>query len=67
GTGAEAFASLDRGDREAALDALLDELGKADEGTREDLRRTIIGILSEADPADPTARHYRKRLATALF
>jgi putative thioredoxin len=67
GVGSEAFASLDRGDRDAALDGLLDEIDGADEGTREQLRRTIVGILSEADPADPIARKYRKRLAAALY
>jgi putative thioredoxin len=67
GIGEEAFASLDRGHREAALDALLKEIEGADEETREYLRRTIVGILSEADPADPMAREYRKRLAAALY
>ncbi|HKB51538.1 MAG TPA: thioredoxin [Solirubrobacterales bacterium] len=67
GVGAEAFATLDRGHREAALDALLAEIEEADEDTREDLRRVIVGILSEADPADPSAREYRKRLAAALY
>ncbi len=67
GIGTEAFATLDRGHREAALDALLGELGGADEDTREDLRRTVVGILSELDPGDPTAREYRKRLGAALY
>jgi putative thioredoxin len=67
GIGAEAFATLDRGHREAALDALLAEIEGADADTREDLRRAIVGILSEADPADPAAREYRKRLAAALY
>lgn len=67
GTGTEAFVALARGDREAALDALLEELGRANEDTREDLRRTIVGILSELDPGDPTAREFRKRLAAALY
>ncbi len=65
--GTEAFASLDRGHPEAALDALLEELRDADEDAREDLRRVIVGILSEADPADPIGPKYRKRLATALY
>jgi putative thioredoxin len=34
---------------------------------RELLRRAIVGILSEAAPDDPTARDYRRRLATALY
>jgi putative thioredoxin len=67
GVGTDAFATLDRGHREAALDALLDEIAGADEDTREDLRRAVVGILSEADPADPAAREYRKRLAAALY
>jgi putative thioredoxin len=67
GIGTDAFATLDRGHREAALDALLSEIEGADEDAREDLRRTIVGILSEADPADPTAREYRKRLAAVLY
>ncbi|HSS03674.1 MAG TPA: thioredoxin [Solirubrobacterales bacterium] len=67
GFGAEAFAALDRGDREAALDALLEQIREASDGSSEDLRRTIVGILNELDPADPTAREYRKRLAAALY
>ncbi len=65
--GAEAFATLDRGHREAALDALLEEISGAGEETREDLRRAIVGILSELDPADPLGPSYRKRLAATLY
>jgi putative thioredoxin len=67
GVATEAFAILDRGHREAALNALLEEIEAADEDTREDLRRAIVGVLSELDPADPIGREYRKRLATALY
>ena len=67
GVGEAAFAGLDRGHHEAALDALLGELPGADEETREDLRRAIVGILSELDPADPLGPRYRKRLAAALY
>jgi putative thioredoxin len=67
GVAPAAFEALESGDREAALDGLLDAIGEADEQTREDLRRAIIGILSEDDQADPTAREYRRRLATALY
>lgn len=66
GIGGDAFAALDRGDRDAALDALVAEVGDAEDGAREDLRRAIVGILSELDPGDPTAREYRRRLAAAL-
>jgi tetratricopeptide repeat protein len=45
----------------------LGEIEKAGEEDREQLRRAIVGILSEAEPADPLAREYRKRLAAALY
>jgi putative thioredoxin len=72
GIGTEAFAALDRGDRDAALEGLLDELaglgsnGNAPEDARDLLRRAIVGILSEGDPADPAAREYRRKLSAAL-
>ncbi|HEX6206343.1 MAG TPA: tetratricopeptide repeat protein [Solirubrobacterales bacterium] len=66
GVGTEAFEAVDRGERDAALDALLGELGGAEDSTREDLRRAIVGILSELDPADPQARDYRRKLSAAL-
>jgi putative thioredoxin len=77
GIGSDGFAALDRGDREAALDTLLEELqqiqgdnwsaaGLSAEDLRDLLRRAIIGILSEVDPADPAARDYRRRLSAAL-
>ncbi len=82
GVGAEAWSALDRADRTAALDALLAELSNGggnngaataesesalDPAERRDLlRRAIVGILNEGDQADPTAREYRRKLATAL-
>jgi thioredoxin-like negative regulator of GroEL len=74
GVGSAAWSSLDAGERTAALDALLDALSEngdaADEmdlGERRDLiRKAIIGILAELDPADPTARDYRRKLSAAL-
>jgi putative thioredoxin len=66
GIGSDAFAALDRGNREAALDALLEELTAAENAIRDDLRRAIVGILSDLDPGDPTARAYRRRLSAAL-
>jgi putative thioredoxin len=77
GIGSDGFDALDRGDREAALDALLEELqqiqgdnwsaaGLSAEDLRDLLRRAIVGILSEIDPSDPAARDYRRRLSTAL-
>jgi putative thioredoxin len=77
GIGSDGFAALDRGEREAALDALLEELqqtqgdnwsagGLSADDLRDLLRRAVVGILSEVDPADPVARTYRRRLAAAL-
>ena len=66
GIGTDAFAALDRGEREAALDRLLEILDGADDSTRDDLRRAVIGILSDLDPADPTGRAYRRKLSAAL-
>ena len=73
GLGAKAFEALDRGERDAAIDFLLVELGalgaangEAPEGAHELLRQAIVGILSEVDPADPGARDYRRKLAAAL-
>lgn len=65
GLATDAFAALDRGEREAALDFLLAALDGADESHREDLRRAIVGVLSE-DPAWPEAKGYRRRLSAAL-
>jgi putative thioredoxin len=66
GVGVDAFAALDRGEREGALDSLIEQLSSADDSTRDDLRRAIVGILSDLDPADPTARAYRRKLSAAL-
>jgi putative thioredoxin len=70
----DAWSSLDEGNRTAALDTLLDALSEngdaaddLDPSERRDLiRRAIIGVLSDLDPADPTARTYRRKLSAAL-
>ncbi len=69
-----AWKSLDAGEREPALDALLESLsgnGEAaddlDPGERRDLiRKAIVGVLADLDPADPLAREYRRKLSAAL-
>ncbi|HET9593909.1 MAG TPA: hypothetical protein VFP17_13445, partial [Solirubrobacterales bacterium] len=77
GIAADAFATLNRGERDAALESLIQTLaelprnGNASgdlepEEARDLLRRVVIGILSEADPADPRSRTYRRKLAAAL-
>ncbi|MCW3029277.1 MAG: thioredoxin [Solirubrobacterales bacterium] len=62
----EAFAALDRGDLEQALDQLLGAL-ESTNGDREDIRRVIVGALDALGADDPLAREARRRLATALY
>jgi putative thioredoxin len=63
---AQAFAVWDQGDRERALELLLDALPSAD-GARDDVRRVVVGILDELGVDDPLARQARRRLASALY
>jgi putative thioredoxin len=62
----KAFAALDAGDYQAALDALLEALPSAD-GARDDVRRVVVGILDELGVEHPLARESRRRLASALY
>jgi putative thioredoxin len=62
----EAFAALDAGDRERALDLLLRALPSAD-GSRDEIRRVVIGVLDELGVDHPLARESRRRLASALY
>jgi putative thioredoxin len=78
GIATDAFAALDRGERDEALESLIQTLselsrnGDAVSGdldateARDLLRRAVVGILDEADPADPASRAYRRKLAAAL-
>jgi len=67
GVGAEALEALGRGDRDAALEGLLEAMPEADADTREQLRQAVVGILTELPQGDPTAANYRRRLAAALY
>ena len=62
----EAFAALDAGDEERALDLLLEALPSAD-GSKDDIRRVVVGILDELGVEHPLARESRRRLANALY
>lgn len=61
-----AFAALDGGDHERALDLLIGALPSAD-GHKDDIRRVVIGILDELGVENPLARESRRRLASALY
>lgn len=62
----EAFVALDAGERERAVDLLIEALGSAD-GHKDDVRQAIVGILDEFGVEHPFARDARRRLAAALY
>ena len=61
-----AFAALDAGDRERALDVLIETITRA-RSSRDEIRRVVVGILDELGPDDPLATRSRTRLASALY
>jgi putative thioredoxin len=62
----EAFEALDRGEQERGLDLLLGALQTAD-GSRDEVRQVIVGVLDELGVDHPLARESRRRLAAALY
>ncbi|HWX74827.1 MAG TPA: tetratricopeptide repeat protein [Solirubrobacteraceae bacterium] len=60
-----AFAALDRGETERALEELLAGIGS--NGKREDIRRVIVGELDKLGVEHPLAQATRRRLAAALY
>jgi putative thioredoxin len=62
----DAFAALDAGDQEKALDLLIGALPTAD-GAKDDIRRVVVGILDELGVESQLARDSRRRLASALY
>jgi putative thioredoxin len=62
----DAFAALDAGDHEHALDLLIGALPSAD-GAKDDIRRVVVGILDELGVESQLARDSRRRLASALY
>ncbi|MDO8210465.1 tetratricopeptide repeat protein [Conexibacter sp. CPCC 206217] len=61
-----AFAALDGGDEERALELLLEALPGAD-GHKDDIRKVVVGLLDELGVEHPLARDGRRRLAAALY
>lgn len=61
-----AFAALDDGDNETALDLLIDAIASR-RSSRDEIRRVVVGILDELGLEDPLATRSRTRLASALF
>ena len=61
-----AFAALDAGDKERALDALIEAIPPA-RSTRDEIRRVVVGILDELGLDDPLVTTARTKLASALY
>ena len=65
---ADAFAALDDGEVERGLDALIGAIpATADPDRRDDLRRSVVGVLDELGVEHPVARESRRKLAAALY
>jgi len=62
----EAFRALDDGERERAVDLLIDAVPTAD-GHKDDVRRVVVAILDDLGVEHPAARDARRRLAAALY
>jgi putative thioredoxin len=61
--------ALDAGDTERGLQLLIDAIATVDgdQERRDDIRRVVVGVLDELGVEHPTAREYRRRLASALY
>jgi putative thioredoxin len=63
-----AFAALDGGQIEQGLDSLIAAIpDTADPDRRDDLRRSVVGVLDELGVEHPLARESRRKLAAALY
>jgi putative thioredoxin len=63
-----AFSRLDGGELQEGLDTLIDAIpGTADPDRRDDLRRSVVGVLDELGVEHPVSRESRRRLASALY
>jgi putative thioredoxin len=61
-----AFAALDSGDNEKALELLINAIASR-RGSRDEIRRVVVGVLDELGLEDPLATRSRMRLASALY
>ena len=61
-----AFAALDAGDNEKALDVLIEAIGRAGR-RRDEIRRVVVGILDGLGLDHPLATTSRSRLASAFY
>ena len=62
-----AFSALDSGRHEEALELLVKALASSADGSRDRLRRVIVGVLDELGVEHPLARSTRRQLASLLY
>jgi putative thioredoxin len=62
----QAFAALDAGDNEKALEVLIEAINRGG-SSRDEIRRVVVGILDELGLDHPLATVSRTRLASALY
>jgi putative thioredoxin len=63
----DVLAALEDGDREQALDLILDTIPSVPREGRERLREVAVAIFDDLGHEDPVTVTYRRRLATALY
>ena len=64
----ELLAALERGDHEAALELLLDDVREeTDPENRDELRRLMVALFDELGVDDPLSVRFRRQLAAALY
>jgi putative thioredoxin len=64
----DAFSALDQGEFERGLEGLIGAIpATADPDRRDDLRRSVVGVLDELGVEHPVARESRRKLAAALY
>ena len=63
-----AFSAVDDGELEQGLERLIGAIPATDDGERrDDLRRSVVGVLDELGVEHPVARESRRKLASALY
>lgn len=63
---APAFAALDAGDYDQALELLVSAI-RPTHPRRNEIRRVVVGVLDELGPDDPRVPDWRRRMTSALY
>jgi putative thioredoxin len=63
----EGLEALQNGDYERGLERLEAALSVAQDDTREEIRKVMVGVFAELGADHPLAREYRRKLAAALY